>query len=230
MRYVDRRVPIYSLQARRLSTPGHIPDGIEHMALDYIEQIRRIQPVGPYRLMGWSLGGVIAFEMACMLQSKGEHVSSLALLDSRLHGSKDQIHSFDRQSIISALLKDVGYEIPDGAPMPPLTFAQRQDIFRRGSSPYAALDETQFEALMDSAEHNSTLLPNYAPNAAFDGDLLYFKAAQEQPGYRCELETWRPHVAGSITVHPVDCEHGTMMKPKPLQKIAAVLAAQLSRR
>ncbi len=230
MRHLDRSVPIYSLQARRLSTPGHVPDDIKHMALDYVEQIRGIQPAGPYRLMGWSLGGVIAFEMACELQSKGAQVSSLALLDSRLDGSDDPIYAFNRESIISALLKHAGYEIPDGAPMPPLTFAQRQDILQRGSSPYAAFNETQFEALMASAEYNSTLMSSYAPNAVFDGDLLYFKATRGQPKHQSEPETWRPHVTRNINVHPVDCEHDAMMAPESLQQIATVLAAQLSQR
>ncbi|KAG0323456.1 hypothetical protein BGZ97_004087, partial [Linnemannia gamsii] len=230
MRHLDRSVPIYSLQARRLSTPGYVPDGIGHMALDYVKQIRSIQPAGPYRLMGWSLGGVIAFEMACELQSKGAQVSSLALLDSRLDSSDDPIYAFNRQSIISALLKHAGYEIPDGAPMPPLTFAQRQDILQRGSSPYAAFNETQFEALMASAEYNSTLMSSYAPNAVFDGDLLYFKATRGLLKHQSEPETWRPHVTRNINVHPVDCEHDAMMTPEALQQIATVLAAQLSHR
>jgi amino acid adenylation domain-containing protein len=55
---------------------------IEVMAAHYIKTMRTIQPVGPYHLGGYCFGGVVAFEMAQQLQSAGEEVALLALLDS----------------------------------------------------------------------------------------------------------------------------------------------------
>jgi thioesterase domain-containing protein len=52
------------------------------MAAHYLEEIRRVQPAGPYRLGGWSLGGVVAFEMARQLRERREEVALLVLLDS----------------------------------------------------------------------------------------------------------------------------------------------------
>lgn len=51
------------------------------MAADYIEKIRTVQPKGPYRLLGWSLGGNVIQAMATQLQSQGEEVSLLVMLD-----------------------------------------------------------------------------------------------------------------------------------------------------
>lgn len=51
------------------------------MAADYIEKIRTVQPKGPYRLLGWSLGGNVIQAMATQLQSRGEEVSLLVMLD-----------------------------------------------------------------------------------------------------------------------------------------------------
>ncbi len=55
---------------------------LEGLAARYIDAIRAVQPCGPYRLCGWSMGGVVAFEMACQLRSGGEEVDFLGLIDS----------------------------------------------------------------------------------------------------------------------------------------------------
>ncbi len=52
------------------------------MAEDYLSIIRKIQPAGPYNLLGWSFGGLVAHAIATHLQSMGEEVALLALLDS----------------------------------------------------------------------------------------------------------------------------------------------------
>ncbi|MDC9595208.1 thioesterase domain-containing protein, partial [Xenorhabdus sp. IM139775] len=74
--------PIYALQARG-STPEHnFPyTSVEGAARAYIQNIRQIQPHGPYHLLGHSFGGWIAFEMALQLQAEGESVASLILVD-----------------------------------------------------------------------------------------------------------------------------------------------------
>ena len=51
------------------------------MAATYVEAIRRVQPRGPYHLGGWSLGGMIAFEMGRQLTDLGESVASVAIID-----------------------------------------------------------------------------------------------------------------------------------------------------
>jgi thioesterase domain-containing protein/acyl carrier protein len=71
--------PFYGLEA--LPRDGG-EAGVEEMAAEYVRAVRAVQPAGPYRLGGWSVGGVIAFEMARRLQAAGEEVELLALLDS----------------------------------------------------------------------------------------------------------------------------------------------------
>ncbi|MCU0289611.1 MAG: thioesterase domain-containing protein, partial [Acidobacteria bacterium] len=55
---------------------------IEQIAREYIDKIQIIQPQGPYWLVGWSLGGTIAFEMALQLEKLGMVIAFLGLLDS----------------------------------------------------------------------------------------------------------------------------------------------------
>jgi thioesterase domain-containing protein/acyl carrier protein len=78
--------PLYGLQATGME-PGSTPlQSISEMARRYVEAIRRVQPGGPYHIGGWSLGGVIAFEMARQLEAQGLQVDSVLLLDSAALG------------------------------------------------------------------------------------------------------------------------------------------------
>jgi thioesterase domain-containing protein/acyl carrier protein len=81
-RHLGADQPFYGLQSRGLSGAGEPIQKVPEMAGLYLEEIRRVQPEGPYRLGGWSLGGVVAFEMARQLRERGEEVALLAFLDS----------------------------------------------------------------------------------------------------------------------------------------------------
>ncbi|HET9485657.1 MAG TPA: thioesterase domain-containing protein, partial [Xanthomonadales bacterium] len=73
--------PVYGLQAVGLDGTSTPLGSIEAMAERYLPEIRRVQPHGPYRLAGGSMGGVIAFEIAQRLHRAGEEVDLLALFD-----------------------------------------------------------------------------------------------------------------------------------------------------
>ncbi|SDJ42953.1 amino acid adenylation domain-containing protein [Lentzea albidocapillata subsp. violacea] len=77
LRGVDR--PVYALQARSLTAQA--PGSVAEMAADYVARVREVQPEGPYHLLGWSFGGVVAHEMAVLLQEQGAEVALLTLLD-----------------------------------------------------------------------------------------------------------------------------------------------------
>jgi amino acid adenylation domain-containing protein len=73
--------PIYGIQSQGLDGIQVPLTQIEAMATKYISEIQAVQPDGPYLLVGYSFGGLIAFEIACQLESRGEKVNLLALLD-----------------------------------------------------------------------------------------------------------------------------------------------------
>src|SRR5689334_8043519 len=74
--------PIHGIFANGLNGGELPPADMEVLARTYMEQVREVQPHGPYLLAGWSLGGVVAFEMARQLEAIGERVELLALIDS----------------------------------------------------------------------------------------------------------------------------------------------------
>ena len=83
-RYLGSDQPVYGLQARGLDGSEAPLTRVEDMAEHYIEEIRTIQPEGPYFLSGLSFGGIIAFEMAQQLTAQGQTVALLVLFDT--HG------------------------------------------------------------------------------------------------------------------------------------------------
>ena len=74
--------PIYAFQAKGLDGSRELSNNIEEMADDYIEEIKKIQPVGPYLLLGFSLGGFIAYDMAKKLVAQGNEVGFAGVIDS----------------------------------------------------------------------------------------------------------------------------------------------------
>jgi thioesterase domain-containing protein len=73
--------PFYAFQSAGLEDDREPFSRLEDMAAFYVDALRNVRPVGPYHLGGWSLGGVVAFEMARQLVAQGHEVGTLALLD-----------------------------------------------------------------------------------------------------------------------------------------------------
>lgn len=76
--------PFYGLQAESLYAPESTDTSLEEMAARYISALQSVQPQGPYLLGGWSLGGVVAFEMARQLTAQGQKIAQLVLIDSSI--------------------------------------------------------------------------------------------------------------------------------------------------
>ncbi len=73
--------PFYGLQDLGLLPSHQSLESIEEMATHYIREIRKAQTEGPYLLGGWSMGGIVAFEMAQQLRQSGHEIALLAILD-----------------------------------------------------------------------------------------------------------------------------------------------------
>lgn len=74
--------PIYAVQAKGLDGEHTLNTSIEDMANQYITEIKKVQPYGPYNLLGFSLGGFIAYEMSLILLNNKEDVDFLGVIDS----------------------------------------------------------------------------------------------------------------------------------------------------
>lgn len=82
VKHIESPRAIYGMQPKGLDGVEEPFDRIEDMAQYFLDAIRQIQLRGPYFLTGYSLGGLVVFEMAQRLVAKGEKVALLALIDS----------------------------------------------------------------------------------------------------------------------------------------------------
>jgi thioesterase domain-containing protein/acyl carrier protein len=80
-RHMGPDQPFYALQPQGLDGKRPCISSVTEMAENYIKEIRRVQPEGPYRIGGYSFGGLVAYEMAQQLRAQDQEVSLLALLD-----------------------------------------------------------------------------------------------------------------------------------------------------
>ena len=89
--------PFYGLQAQGLDGQQTRHTRIEEMAAHYLNEIKTVQPEGPYFLGGYCFGGRVAFEMAQQLHAQGKRVALLAMIDSYAPGYPKLRPWFDRE-------------------------------------------------------------------------------------------------------------------------------------
>src|SRR5204863_4923379 len=82
--------PVYGLQPRGLDGIAEPHHTIEATAQEYLHEIRVLRPQGPYHLAGYSLGGLVVFEMARQLAAAGQQIGLLAMLDAHAPGHPRQ--------------------------------------------------------------------------------------------------------------------------------------------
>jgi amino acid adenylation domain-containing protein len=90
-RYLGLDQPFYGLKARGANRGEPPHRCVEDMARDYIEDIMRFQPHGPYLLVGECAGGIVAFEVARQFVLQGEEVGLLAFLDTEFPRRNDSV-------------------------------------------------------------------------------------------------------------------------------------------
>jgi amino acid adenylation domain-containing protein len=102
---INANRPIYGIQAQSLLAGHPALLRLEDQAAYYVSEIRKVQPKGPYSLLGYSFGGTAAFEIAQQLHALGERVEMLGLLDAQQRESvvvaerNDSAHRLDRRIV-----------------------------------------------------------------------------------------------------------------------------------
>jgi amino acid adenylation domain-containing protein len=220
-------LPVYAIQAPGLLDAAATPGSVEQLADSYLDLLRQVQPNGPYRLVGWSFGAVLAHAMAVSLERLGEQVQFLALLDGYPASSLDQaITRADDPAVLAALLNSLGYRCEEG------DCADLDDFERRIShtdGPLGSLDPAVLRALPAVFSTHADLLRRHRP-ATYHGDVEFFRAAADKPAGRFTAEDWRPYVAGTIFPHTISCSHDEIASGEPIAHIGRVITARLRAR
>ncbi|HEX2206486.1 MAG TPA: amino acid adenylation domain-containing protein, partial [Longimicrobium sp.] len=200
---------------------------LARIAAEHVAAVRAVRPHGPYALMGWSFGGMVAFEMAAQLQRAGEAVAFVGLMDTM---APDVVQAFDESD--DALLVGLAEEFAEGwgwaFSLSPETLGgvaaeeKPERVVRAlraqgpvpGSFGAARLAEA-FDAVRARMESGRGYVPG-----RFHGTVDLFRAAEPYAyrealfaGRAPEVERvlgWQTHVSGTVEVHTIPGTHVTL--------------------
>lgn len=239
LRYLPSTIPLYGLQADGLHNKARLPTSIEDMADDYIARIRGIQPQGPYRLLGWSFGGLVAHAIAEKLQASGATIECLCMLDSYPYQQGAQVPQ-NEADIIASALAFLGYDLSTLEQRPQNKQALAQFLWQDYSDTSVVVIkamQTQHTDILDHIEqvmvNNLTLASQFSPGQV-ETDLLFFVAEDSMNGamgniLEHEPKAWASRINGQLDVHQIQCHHQKMLDPAPLNQIGPIIADYLAR-
>ncbi len=227
--------PVLGLQSPTIAEDGPLPESIDALAERYVSEIRRIQPHGPYHLLGWSLGGAIAHAMAVRLQAEGESVPSLVMLDSFAErvGSTEG-SATTAEDLLAGLGVDpaglggglplAGLESLDGISEETLAL-----VLPHIGGPLSVLTPDRVMRMITAGQHTAELMDGHRPGT-YEGDVLYFTAALDDSTGTRGADTWRPFVSGVFDNHQVETTHWHMTVPAALDTIGPLTREHLAAR
>lgn len=226
--HVDARFPLYGLQARGVRRPEPLPVSMQEMARDYSDQIRTIQPSGPYYLLGWSLGGNVAFAVAQELERQGAQVGLLVTLGSNLAATGSSGAATPPWAICNLMLEQFGY-VPALTAAEPDPQARMLDLVRR--RPGQGLDEwpDQRVRALHRVISNNVAVARTHNVSTVHCPMLFFSASQESPDLAGSLEYWRSVVDGPIEAIELDCDRRHMLVSQHVARVGPAISAALTR-
>jgi amino acid adenylation domain-containing protein len=235
-RLLPRDQPTYGLQAVGLDGKSARHTNVEDMAAHYVQEIRAFQPAGPYYLGGYSIGGVIAFEVAQQLHRLGERVALLALLDGAPIGALPWtvygrvVGSHIRSRWLMHLRR--WWEMPSHDRLDYLQgrWAALQFWVARNRSKPAAVTvpppvDSRPPQVPGFADYYVALVSTYRFHR-YPGSADVFVSDDTKPHW---VSSWRHLVRGEVSFHPVPGRHLQILSPDHVPALAKSLATVLHR-
>jgi amino acid adenylation domain-containing protein len=220
-RYLGTDLPVYGLQG---SLPENRFDNVqfEVMATKYIEAMRTVQPNGPYLLIGYCHGGLIAFEMARQLERLGQSVAMLALLDVWAEENTRNPFLFYTHRWIQRLIRLTKMNHAEQVVLLSRKVSRLSGLLTRGPSPApttAAIEHTGESVA-------SIYFPSrrYRPPSC-ESPITAFRVAKQLP-YRVRDRQmgWGKRTRGGVEVIDIPGEHDTILSEPHVRVLAARMA------
>ncbi|MEV6102007.1 amino acid adenylation domain-containing protein [Nocardia sp. NPDC051981] len=218
VQYLDPDRPVRGLQSPALSDPTVRFDTLDELAARYVQEIRSVQPHGPYHLLGYSLGGTIAHAIAVQLRRDGDSVATLAMMDTRIV-TADSFRG-PTPSIAAMLAEFGGFAVPDGHTE--LTIEAATELLHRQGGLFTEVTPEHLVSLQRDYTRLIDLTWNHRPGL-FDGDLIYFSADDHHVDGSSPAHAWNDHITGRISEHRIPVQHERMTDQDALRAIGFVL-------
>lgn len=223
-RALDPRRTVYGVQAPALAPDVETPESLEALAADYVGRIRAARPHGPYHLLGWSVGGILAQAMAVRLAEVGERAGMLAMLDSYpadvWRGEPDP----GEAGALKALIAIAGHD-PDRLPALALNRASVLAFLRATDSPLGRLPDAALDGVVRVVAGNNRLVRGHF-HRRHEGTITHFRAALDHQDRDLTPDQWRPY-AGRVEVVEVPVLHAHLTGPEATALIAPLVSRAL---
>ena len=230
--------PIYFLQSRGISGDETPLEDVLAIAADFLKEIRKIQPHGPYHFLGESSGGTAAYEMAQKLQTQGEKVGLLGMLDTYGPKSSPRFPG-ENGSLIYALnwtsnliRKHINTISAGGREGRSAYFYYYWElaklIIRKGfiylKEKIERIQYRSFPPELTRVESaNIRAVRTYQPQP-YPGEVVMFRAIKDiDPDHIDLCNGWGDVGIGEITVHTLDCYHGNILFEPYIGEIAEII-------
>jgi len=228
IRHLETDQPVYGILARALLGERTAPNRMEQLAAYYLKQVQSVQPVGPYHLLGFSFGGYVAFEAARQLQSRGELVGMVGMIDTLpmrsgwrpavLHpaaATQDNPQPNERTVTAAFHAKKM---LQSGG----LSYAKDKLRARGLRTIYACLDSAglPIPAFLQSAtDLNWFAAVRYAPQP-FSGKITLFNAAGSPERSRATYDLWSALTGRNIELHEIPGRHEDIFGEPQVRSLA----------
>ena len=227
--------PIYGIQDPHVALGEPIVTDADEIARRYVSEIRRVSPSGPYHLLGWSVGGVLADAVATTLQAEGDDVAFLGVMDARPVDPQEMTPDRSDRSDVTGngpdvtdilggwrALFDLGPEVQAETP------EEVARIVRTQLSGMGLLDDNQVDRIMASFAAAEVVVQGFRPRT-YAGDMLVFTATADKDDQTVIADAWRHYVTGRVENVDVDTHHLGMADEAALAVIGPELERALSR-
>ncbi|HSS49829.1 MAG TPA: thioesterase domain-containing protein, partial [Thermoanaerobaculia bacterium] len=224
--------PFYALQ-----TPDDRPPAksIEEMAARYLAEVRRVQPQGPYRLGGWSMGGLVAFAMARQLAAEGQAPELLALIDTlppetaTAPATDEELVASFAQDMARLLGSNVGISPEELRSLPEQE--KLAHVVRLGHTAGllpADFGLAQIEPLFATFAANLQASRAYAPEP-YTGRLTLWVSEATAAFHAAALDAWSQLVPAGLDRTLLPGDHYSLLRRPEVERLARELTAQLVR-
>jgi acetoacetyl-CoA synthetase len=238
-RLLDYEGPVYAIQAQGVDGQAEPFYSIEDMADAYIEAIRARQTDGPYRLSGYSLGGLVAFEMARRLEADGELVDPLILLDTTVDERYWPKTAWLRKMV--AIARKRLLELKTIPPRQALQYMaervrgmSRQLQFRSGTFLHSVLENSALEMreldvprpLLRVRASALDAMAAYRPGK-YGGDVVLMRCVERNSLSYDAAPLWAS-LSRKLVIHQVAGNHENMVREPAVETLADAISLCLS--
>jgi amino acid adenylation domain-containing protein len=197
---------------------------LEEMAAYHLKEIRGLQPEGPYRLMGYSSGGIVAYEIARQLNRMGENVTRLVMLDTHLPLNSRCIKKNITPRLCFRFVKNLTPWLIDFCRDPENRRRFRRRIIKMTGNPAHLWYDLKNEKRRGLLQQQVKLLRAYNPGT-YHGDVILIRSrVQDLLNPKPKDYGWSRYVAGKIDVYEVPGNHRSILKEPHLSKTAEKLS------